>query len=87
MMGQSSTAQRGWGHGHGHFFCPDGGDVEEDRGSGSGDGKDGTPDDRGSGEECNNRSALPAMVVNPLDSMKRAYRHRREGGGGGTTRW
>jgi len=44
MTGPSSTARRG----SGHFSCPDGGDAEEDRGS---DGNNGTPDDRGSGEE------------------------------------
>jgi hypothetical protein len=44
MTGPSSTARRG----RGHFSFPDGGDAEEDRGS---DGNNGTPDDRGSGEE------------------------------------
>ena len=42
MMGPSSTARRK----RGFFLRPNGGNVEEDRGS---DGNDGTPDDRGSG--------------------------------------
>ena len=59
------------------FSCPNGGDVEEDRGS---DGDDGTPDYSGSREERNYGSTLPATVVNPLDSAKRAYWRRLEGG-------
>ena len=74
MTGPSSTARRG----RGHFSCPDGGDAEEDRGS---DGNNGTPDDRGSGEERDDGSALPATAVNPLDSAKHTYQHRLEGGG------
>ena len=74
MRGPSSTVRRG----RGRFSCPNGGDVKEDRGS---DGDDGTPDDRGSGEERDYGSALPAPAVNPLDSAKRAYRCWVEGGG------
>ena len=74
MTGPSFTARRG----RGRFSPPDGGDAEEDRGS---DGNTGTPDDRGSGEECDDGSALPAMAVNQLDSAKHAYRHRLEEGG------
>ena len=67
--------------GHGRFSHPDGGDAEEDKGS---DGNNGTPNDRESGEERDDGSALPATAVNPLDSAKHAYRHQLEGGGGGT---
>ncbi len=74
MLGPSSTAWRG----RGRFSLPDGGDAEEDRGSG---GNNGTPDDRGSGEERDDGSALPATAVNPLNSAKHAYRCRLEGGG------
>ena len=74
MMGPSSTVQRGCGR----FSRPDGSDAEEDRGS---DGDNGTPDDRGSGEEGDDGSALPATAVNPLDSAKHAYRRRLEGRG------
>jgi hypothetical protein len=74
MMGPSLTARRG----RGHFSLPDGGDAEEDRGS---DGNNGTPNDRGSGEKCNDGSALPATAVNPLDFAKHAYRRRMEGRG------
>ena len=74
MTGPSSTARRG----RGRFSRPDGGDAEEDRGS---DGNNGTPDNRRSGEECDDGSALPATAVNPLDSAKHAYRRRLEGGG------
>ena len=73
MMGPSSTARRG----RGRFSCPNDRDVEEERGS---DGDDGTPDDRGSGEERDYGSALPATAVNLLDSAKRMYRRRLEGG-------
>ena len=74
MTGPSLTARRG----RGRFFCPNGGDVEEDRGS---DGDDGTPDNRGSGEERDYGSALPATAVNLLDSAKHMYRRQLEGGG------
>ena len=74
MTGPSSTARRG----RGRFSHPDGGDAEEDRGRNV---NNGTPDDRGSGEERDDGSALPAMAVNPLDSAKHAYRRRLEGGG------
>jgi hypothetical protein len=79
MTGLSSTARRG----RGRFSRPDGSDAEEDRGR---NGNNRTPDNRGSREECNDGSALPATAVNPLDSVKHAYRRRLEGGGGGTTR-
>ena len=72
MTGSSLTTR----HGRGRFSCPDGGDTEEDMGS---DGINGTPDDRGSGEERDDGSATTA--VNPLDSAKHAYRCRLEGGG------
>ena len=52
--------------------------AKKDRGS---DGNNGTPDDRGSGEERDGGSALPAMAVNPLDSAKHTYRRQLEGGG------
>jgi len=74
MTGPSSTT----GRGHGCFYRPDGGNAEEDRGS---DSNNGTPDDRGSGEEHDDGSALPATAVNPLDSAKHTYRCRLEGGG------
>ena len=45
-------------------------------------GDDGTPDDRGSGEECDDGSTLPATAVNLLDSAKRTNQRRSEGGGG-----
>ncbi len=66
MTGPSSTARRG----RGRFSCHNGGDVKEDTGS---DGDDGTPDNRGSGEEHDYGIALPATAVNPLDSVKRAH--------------
>ena len=65
------------------FSRPVDGDAEEDRVS---DGNNGTPDNRGSGEERDNESALPATAVNLLDPAKHAYRRQLEGGGGGTTR-
>ena len=65
-------------HGRGRFSRPDGGNAEEDRGS---DGNTGTPDDRGSGEERDDGSALSTTAVNQLDSAKHAYRRRLEGGG------
>ena len=71
MTRPSSTAR----HGRGCISCPNGSDAEEDRGGGSGDRDNGTPDNRRSGEECDNRSELPATAVNPLDSAKRVY-HR-----------
>ena len=74
MTGPSSTVRPG----RGRFSHPDGGNAEEDRGS---DGNNGTPDDRGSREKCDDGSALPATAVNLLDSAKRAYRGRLEGGG------
>ena len=74
MTGLSSTARRG----RGRFSRPDGGDAEEDRGS---DGNNGTPDNRRSGEECDDGSALTAMAVNLLDSAKHTYRRRLEGEG------
>ncbi len=74
MMGPSSTARCG----RGRFSHPNGGNAKEDRGS---DSNGGTPDDRGSGEERDDGSALPARAVNPLDSAKRAYRRQPEGGG------
>ena len=85
MTGPSSTAWRG--RRRGRFSCPNGGDTEEDRGSGGGNGNDGTPDHRGSREERDDGRALPAMEVNLLDSAKRLYRCQREGGDDGTTRW
>ena len=66
------------GRGHGRFSRPDGGDAEEDRGS---DGNNGTPDDRGSGEERDDGSAPPATAVNPLDSAKHAFWRQLEGEG------
>ena len=74
MTGPSSTT----GRGHGRFSRPNGGDAKEDRGS---DGNNGTPDNRGSGEERDDGSALPATAVNLLDSAKHMYRRRLEGGG------
>ena len=74
MTGPSLTSR----HGLGRFSRPNGGDAEEDRGS---DGNNGTPDDRRSREERDDRSALTAMAVNPLDPAKHAYRRRLEGGG------
>ncbi len=74
MTGSSSTTRLG----RGRFSRPDGGDTEEDRGS---DGDNGTPDDRRSGEERDDGSALPATALNPLDSAKHTYRRRLEGGG------
>ena len=68
MMGPSSTTGRG--HGRGRFARPDCGDAGED--SGSGNGNDGTHDNRGSTEERDDGSALPATVVNPLDSANHA---------------
>ena len=50
MTGPSSTARRG----RGRFSHPDGGDAEEDRGR---NGNNGTPNDRGSGEERDDGSA------------------------------
>ena len=73
MTGPSLTA---W-PGRGRFSCPNGGNAEEDRGS---NGDDKTPDNRGREEECDNRSALPTTAVNLLDSVKRAYWRRLEGG-------
>ena len=78
MTGLSSTAWRG----RGRFSRPDGSNAEEDRGR---NGNNGTPNDRGSREERNDGSALPATAVNPLDSVKHAYRRRLEGGGGNAT--
>jgi hypothetical protein len=83
MTGPSLTTRRGRGRGRGGFSCPNGGNVQEDRGS-SGRGSDGnnwTLDNRRSGEECNDRSTLPAMAVILLDSVKQPYRCRGEGGG------
>ena len=80
MTGPSSTMRRG----HGRFSCPYGSDTEEDRGSDGGNGSkgnNGTPDNCRNGEERNNRSALPATAVNPLDSAKRVYPRQREEGG------
>ena len=79
MTGPSSTVQHG--RGRERFSRPYGGDAEEDRGSGGGDGNDGTPDHRGSREERGDRSALPVTAVNLLDSKKHAYQHWRERGG------
>ncbi len=73
MTGPSSTVRRR----RGRFSPPNGRDVEEDRGS---NGNNGTPDDRGSREERDYGTALPATAVNPLDSVKRMYRRRLEGG-------
>jgi len=56
MKRPSLTARRG----HGRFSRPDAGDAKEDRGS---DGDNGTPDNRGSGEERNDGSVLPATAV------------------------
>ena len=74
MTGPSSTTQRG----RGRFSRPNCGNIKEDRGS---DGYNGTPNNRGSEEERNDRSALPATAVNPLDSTKHVYRCWLEGGG------
>ena len=74
MTEPSLTARRG----RGRFSRLDGSDAKEDRGS---DGINGTPDDRLSGEERDDRSALPATAVNPLDSAKHVYRRRLEGEG------
>ena len=65
---------------HGRFSCPNGGNAEEDRISGGGDGNNWTPNDRRSGEECDNGSMLPATAVNLLDSVKHTYWRRQEGG-------
>ena len=74
MMGPSSTARRG----RRLFSRPNGSDAKEDRGS---DGDNGTPDDRGSREESDDGSALPATAANLLDSAKHTYQRRLEGGG------
>jgi hypothetical protein len=66
MTGLSSTARRRRRCGHGCFSRPDSGNAKEDRGSSSGNGDSGTPNDRGSQEECNNGSVLPVTAVNPL---------------------
>ena len=79
MTGLSSTAWRR--RRCGCFSRPNSSNIEEDRGSSSGSGNNGTPNDRRSGEERNKRRALPATAVNLLDSAKRAYRRWREGGG------
>ncbi len=76
MTGLSSTARCR----RGRFSCPTSGNAKEDRGSGGGDGDDGTTDNCGSREERDNGSALSATAVNPLNSAKRVYRRRREGG-------
>ena len=70
--------------GRGRFSHPNRGDTEEDKGR---DGNNGTPDDRRSGEERDDGSALHATALNSLDSATHAYQRRLEGGGGGTTQW
>ena len=70
-----TTARHGCGRGC--FSHQDGGNTEEDRGSGGGSGDNRTPNNRGSGEECDEKSALPTMAVNPLDFAKRTYQRRR----------
>ena len=69
----------------GRFSCADSGNAKEDKGSGGCNGHDRSPNDRGSGEERDNGSTLPATMVNSLDSPTHAYQRRREGGGGGMT--
>jgi hypothetical protein len=78
MTGPSLTAWRR--HGHGRFSCPDSNNAKENRGSDSGNGDNGTPNNRRIGEECDNGSVLSATAVNLLDSTKRAYQCRWEGG-------